>query len=182
MSKGELGPEPDPVGELEFDSPSLTAALALEVSAVQDAQGDLKGAQAHMVEEMRASQLRVGAAEERLSERERAVIDRVGGLKLVGREVSFEEGMSEGEIRTAPRLKGERRYKLPRREDLAGVQGVIVGSEVDSAPDGKPESSGLLLHVDVKGSLIPPRAFRRYLVRADETVFSIGKAPEHTDH
>jgi hypothetical protein len=135
-----------------------------------------------MTEEISAAQRLVGAAEERLSEREQEVIARVEKLKLIGREIAFEEGTSEGELRTAPSLKGEKRYKLPRRRDLAGVQGVIVGSEVDARPDGAPSSGSLMLHVDVRGGLIPPRAFRCYLVRADEAVFSIGKAPEHADH
>ena len=182
MTNGELGSQPDPVRELEFDGPSLTAVLGSELSAVQDAQGDLKGAKVRMAEQVEESQRDVRAVEDRLTGRQQAVIARTEKLRLVGRAINFEEGTSAGEIRAAGRGKSKRTYELPRRKNLAGVKGVVVGSDVGPGPDKESTSDSLLLHVAVSGRLIPPRAFRRYIVRVDEAVFSMGKAPEHADY
>lgn len=182
MSNGELGPQADPLAELTFDGPSLKAVLASELGAIQDAQGDLKGAQLHMAEEVQAARRAVDEAKLRLIGRRNDAGAKLGDLKLVGRKISIEEGRSSGEVRYLPPWGDE--YVRPASKDLAGVNGIISRTEIgiDANVDANGAAGELLLHVDVPGRIIPPRAFRRYIVSVDEAVFSVGEAPEHADH
>lgn len=183
MSNGELNPPFNPMRDVNFDGPTLQAVLAPELGAVQDAQGDVRGAHQRLLEQVQSSQREVLTAENALTAKQQAVMARVEDLELIGRRISFESGMSLGEIRVTPRSKGESTYMLPVSKDLAGVKGTITKTEI-GAKTGRGDSGSdeVLLHVAVKGSIIPPRAFRRYVVGIDDAVFSIAEAPPTADY
>jgi hypothetical protein len=179
MSNG-TPPSPDsPWREVSFDHPTLMGILAPEMGAVQDAQGDVKGAIGRLREQVQASQREVQTAEGALISRQQAVVARIEELELSGREISFEEGTSLAEVRTAPRWGVGATYEVPTHKDLKGVSGTVARAIIRSRNPSSADE--LLLHVDVKGSRILPRMLRRYVVHADEAIFSIGEAPQPDD-
>jgi hypothetical protein len=178
MSSGELNSD-NPVREIQFDGPTLLAEVAAEMAAIEDARGNVRGAAERLREQVNASQREVDKTREALTQRELDMMSRVEGLELVGRTIEFEEGKSLGEVRFARGLKPAE-YVLPVSKDLEGVSGVITGTKIGTSD--RERAADLLLEVDVRGRLIPPRAFRRYVISASDVRFSIGEAPEHADH
>lgn len=177
MSDGNFEAQ-NPMRDIRFDGPTLMASLTEERAAIRDAEGDVRGASERLREQVHTAQGEVRTARDSLTERQREMLAKAEQMELVGRTIDIEEGESVGEIRFVRGVKPTK-YVLPVSKDLDGVKGTISGASVGTkSPNGAGE---LLLHVDVKGRIFPPRAFRRYVLRASGATFTTGKAPEHQD-
>jgi hypothetical protein len=165
--------------EVRFDGPTLGAVLSRQLGALEDARGDVKGASERLREQVLASQNEVQSAQEALAARRQEAVDKLKELDLTGREISFESGVSRATVTGF--MQGDL-LAVPEEHDLTGVVGTIVGAEAGTLWGREvAEANTIVLHVSVRGSLIPPKLPHNYLVHADEAAYSIGEAPQPDD-
>jgi hypothetical protein len=186
MSTGEQGERKKPAhpyAEIEFDRVTLASKMALRVAAVQDADGDLRGAHARMrdtiIEVQRDVDAKAGALSTSLQEG-REELDSLG---LIGRSIDFTAGKALAAVDFSD---PENPYVVKDAEgdDLARSGGVITGVEFGTFlgdPIAPPESTVLFVDMDPdKGHLayaIGESAYR-YAVIADQAEFRTGEIPE----
>lgn len=175
MSNGELSKPKNPWGEMNFSPYTLWGLVASEMGAVENAQGDVKGATERLVDAIQIAEKVVNAAAERLADRQKGVAGRLAELGLTGRVIDFTRGTSLG-IRENPDEDGGSPVESTEN-DLVGVSGSITGFEVGAVfgePIGTPNL--IVLHADVEGGADSPS--RRYAVNASGGEYVIGKAPQ----
>jgi hypothetical protein len=174
MSNGNLGTPKNPWGEMKFSPYTLWGLVASEMGAVENAQGDVKGATERLVEAVQAAEKVVNAAAERLADQQKGVAGRLAELGLTGRAIDFTRGTSLG-IRENPDEDGGNPVESTEN-DLVGVSGSITGFEVGAVfgePIGEPNL--IVLHADVEGS--KDSTLRRYAFNASGGEYIIGKVP-----
>lgn len=181
MSNGEQDRPASPYSRMEFDGPTLLSLLAPEVSAIQDAKGDVRAAIERMIDAVQRAQKEVNSREDALSDQQRTVSDRLTEFGLIGRMIDITAGTALGAIDES---EDDEPYLIREAEgeNLAGNGGVITGFEVGSfmgKPIGEDE---IVLFVDVdkdKGHL----AFGgvegyRYAFIANQAEFTAVEPPQ----
>lgn len=164
MSYGELGSGRGGFADMRLNRTSITAVLAHDLLAVEDAEGDVKGAQEHMRQEMIVEQRKVHAAEGVVTERQQSVIDMLAGMRLAGRTVEVSVGDS---------LETEE----SESRNLSGVRGEVVDFEVGSVLGRPIEPAGaVVLHIRTDDEQIVPPG--RYPLRADLADYSLSELPD----
>lgn len=185
MSAGEPGEREKPAhpyAKIKFDRATLTSKLAVRASAVQDAAGDLRGAEERMREAIIEAQRDVDDKQGELSARKQEARGGLEELGLVSRAIEFTAGRA---LAAADLSDPENPYvvEAAEGEDLAGTSGVVTGAELGTFlgnPVHPPESVVLLVDMDQdKGHLnYAVGEGYRYAVIANEAEFKIGEIPE----
>lgn len=182
MSNGEVDKPAHPYASIRFDRATLTSKLALRVAAVQDASGDLRGAEARMREAIMEAQKDVDAKQGNLSSRKKEALVGLEELGLISRAIEFTGGKALGAVDLSD---PQNPYVVAdaEGEDLAGSAGTITGVELGTflgEPIQPPESLVLLVEMDQdKGHLnYAVGEGYRYAVVADQAEFSTGELPQ----
>lgn len=177
MSNGEPGKPKNPWAEIAIDPTTLMGAVVSELRAVQDAEGDVKGAGERLRERVKAGQDEVDTAKGALAEKRQRARDRLEEIEITGRAISFTSGTSLSSVPS----KGRR--SEPKRCDLAGVTGTIDGLEVGSVRGIEiTPATTVALHVSVPGSIIPPRRAMSHVVLVNEADYTIAEVPQPEEH
>jgi hypothetical protein len=167
----------NPWAEVRFDSSNLTSVLAVETGAVEDAAGDVRGANVLMAEEVARIGKKISAAKEALADCQQDIVSRLQELGLVGRAIDITSGTSLG-FMVNPDDEPVTTIQ-PAENDLVEVSGIITGFEAGTVfgkPGARPDQ--IVLHVDEAGGSAASVAVHRYAVPADSAQYTIAEIPQ----
>src|SRR6185312_3248594 len=128
MSNGELGTPRGALVDVKLDPSTLMGAVASQRFAVENAAGDVKGAQQRLREEVITAQQAVEQTYEELADRQTALRDRLDELSLPGRMIDFMAGSALGAVDLSDPAHP---YIEPKSEgeQIAGSGGTITAVE-----------------------------------------------------
>ncbi|HEX5744280.1 MAG TPA: hypothetical protein VFX84_02405 [Candidatus Saccharimonadales bacterium] len=182
MSNGELDKPTHPYAGIKFDRATLASKLALRTTAVQDATGDLQGAEERMRATIVEAQRDVDSRKEALSGRKEEALNGLEELGLVSRAIEFTAGKALAAVDLSD---PENPYVAEgaEGEDLAGSGGTITGVEMGTFLGNAihpPESVVLFVDMDQDRSHLNYAVGEgyRYAVVADQAEFTTGEIPQ----
>lgn len=141
MSKGEIDPSRKPWAKTKIGPHKLLGKVSSQALAVEMAEGDVGGANENMREEVALAQKRIDAAEERLEDRQREVLEGLRDMDLLGRRMEIRSGTAIAVITE----DGDDFKSEPSAQDLSGAKGVLAGFEVGSLLDVPLESASTIV-------------------------------------
>lgn len=177
MSNGDLDPSRKPWAQTRISPAALMGAVAREAMAVENAEGDIQGANANLREEVARAQRRVDSAEEHLTDSQQALLERLRGMDLLGRSMGVGSGTAIAEIKE----NGDGFKAVPSAQDLSNTEGVLAGFEVGAIMDEPLAEAGtivLMVATDgnsPEGSPVPQGV---YAVAADKAEYTLGEVPQ----
>lgn len=185
MSNGELDKPVHPYAKIRFDRATLESKLALRTAAVQDAAGDLRGAEGRMREAIIEAQQDVDSNKDALSGRKQEALEGLEELGLIGRAIDFTAGRALAVVDFSDPEKPSV-VREAEDEGLNGSGGTMTGVELGSLlgnPIDPPESVVLFVDMDdAKGDLrYSGQPNHRYAVVADRAEFTTGEVPDPGD-
>lgn len=185
MSNGELGTPKGPLADVRLDPSTLMGAVSSQTLAVENAAGDVKGAQQRLRDDVTAAQRKVEQAQDQLTDEQAALRRRLEELDLPSRLIDFTGGTALGAVDLSepehPHLESR-----SKEEPLAGSGGTITDVEVGTFL-GKPitPADSIVLLVDMddgKGDLqFAGLPGYRYAVLANAAEYTISEVPQRED-